>query len=80
MKQRRRVIHPEAMSMTVRNVYNLHPWDQNDYVKEKVNRYMSFIKVGNNVNDEALEFLLNKRMEHYECKIYYETVIVYKLT
>ena len=34
MQHQRRVVHPD--DMTARNVYNLRPPDQTDYVKEKV--------------------------------------------
>ena len=38
-----RVIHPEAMLMTVINIYNLYPWGQYEYMKENVGLSMSFV-------------------------------------
>ena len=35
-QQHQRVIHPEAMPPTGRNLYNLCPRKKNDYVKEKI--------------------------------------------
>ena len=53
-QQRQRVIHPESMSPTVSNVYNIHPRKQTDYVKEKINELMAFAEVGNGLNKYAL--------------------------
>ena len=40
-QQHWRVIHPEANQPMVRNVYNIHPRKQTDYVNEKIDRYSS---------------------------------------
>ena len=48
------VIHPEAMLPMVRNIYNIRPRKQNDYVKENNDRSMSFAQVGNDLNKDVL--------------------------
>ena len=53
-QHRLRVIHPEAMSPTVRNVYNLRPRKQTDYAKESIDKSMSLLKFGNDLNKDAL--------------------------
>ena len=53
-QNRQRAINPEDMTPTVRNIYNTCPRNQTDYVKEKIDWYMSFTQVGNNLNKDAL--------------------------
>ena len=79
-KQHRRVIHPEAMSKTVRNAYNLRLWKQTDYVKENIIRLMSFAQVENDLKNDSFSLLKHKGMEHSEDTIDYETVIEYTFT
>ena len=62
----------------VSNVYNLHLWNQTDYVKENIDWSMSFTQVGNYLNKGSLSFLQNKVMENYEDTIDYSSVISYE--
>ena len=80
MKQRRWVIQPEEIPLAVRNVYNIFPRDQTDYVKEKVNISISFTQVGNNLNTDELHFLQNEGTKHSEQTFDYSTVIEYEFT
>ena len=80
MKQRRWVIQPEEIPLAVRNVYNIFPRDQTDYVKEKVNISISFTQVGNNLNTDELHFLQNEGTKHPEQTFDYSTVIEYEFT
>ena len=52
-QHRQRVIHPESMPPTVRNVYNLLPQKQTEYVKENIDWSMSFAQVGNDLDKDA---------------------------
>ena len=54
MQHHQNYIHPYAMPPTVRNVYNIRPWDNADYMKKKVDLYMLFMHVGNNLNTDVL--------------------------
>ena len=49
-----RFIHPKAMPSAVRDVYNLCPRKQTDYVKENTNQSMSFTQFGNDLNYDVL--------------------------
>ena len=64
-QQRRRVVQPEDMPPMVRNVYHLPLRKQNDYVKENIDRSMTFAQVGNYLNEDALLFFHHKGMKHF---------------
>ena len=64
----------------LRNIYNLRPWKQNDYEKEKIDRSMSFTQVGNDLNEDKFYFLQHKGMGHSEDAVKYATVIAYEFT
>ena len=49
-QQRQRFIHSEDMPPMVRNVYNIRPRKQTDYMEENINRSMSLAQVGNDLN------------------------------
>ena len=36
IQQRQKLIHPEAMPSTVRDIYNIRPQNQTDYMKENI--------------------------------------------
>ena len=52
-QKRQRVIQPEAMPPTARNVYNIRLWNENNYAKEDINQLMLFTQVGNEINEDA---------------------------
>ena len=49
-------------------------------MKEKIDRYMLFTQVRNDLNEDVLFFLNNEGMEYYEDTINYETVFEYVFT
>ena len=49
-------------------------------MKEKVDQYMSFAQYGNDLDKYALLFLQHKRIETFEEKFDYATVIAYAFT
>ena len=56
-QQIQRFVHPEAISPTVRNVYNIRLQNKTDYVKEEINQSMLFAQVGNYLNKDSLSLL-----------------------
>ena len=57
IQQKQRVVHPKYTPPIVRNVWNLHLWNQTDYMKENIDQSMSFAQVGNVQNEDKLSFL-----------------------
>ena len=60
----RRVVHTEAIPPMVRNLDNLCPQNQTDYVKKKIDRLMSFAQVEDTRNKDALSLIQNEGMEN----------------
>ena len=79
-QQSQRFIQPEAIPPTVMNVYNLRPWKQNDYVKEKIYQSILFTHFGNDLNKDALYLLKHGGTQNSEETIDYATVIEYEFT
>ena len=65
-KNLRQAIHPQAMPLKVRNVYNIRPRYHTDYVKGKIDCPMLFTQVGNNFNKDVLVLLQKKGIENSE--------------
>ena len=61
-QRRRRVINHDAMLPTVRNLYNLFPLKQTDYLKGNIDQSMSFTQVGNDLNYDVLVLLQQEGM------------------